>query len=132
MNRRALDAADEIGFTRERFVPMGSGESAVQAYLDGNSLGRPLRATQQRINDLIEGAWGTRLIRSWDESWMELPLTLGDRLGEVVLGAAPGQTFVGDSTTVLLYKLLRAAVAADPDRRQIVVDTELPDGPLCR
>lgn len=120
----ALDAADEIGFTRERFVPMGSGESAVQAYLDGNSLGRPLRATQQRINDLIEGAWGTRLIRSWDESWMELPLTLGDRLGEVVLGAAPGQTFVGDSTTVMLYKLLRAAVAADPDRRQIVVDTE--------
>lgn len=120
----ALDAADEIGFTRERFVPMGSGESAVQAYLDGNSLGRPLRATQQRINDLIEGAWGTRLIRSWDESWMELPLTLGDRLGQVVLGAAPGQTFVGDSTTVMLYKLLRAAVAADPDRRQIVVDTE--------
>src|SRR5690606_12661352 len=98
--------------------------SAVQAYLDGNSLGRPLRSTQRRINDLIEGAWGTRLIRSWDEQWMDLPLTLGDRIGSVVLGAAPGQTFVGDSTTVLLYKLLRAAVALDPSRDEIVLDTE--------
>lgn len=119
-----LDASDEISFTRERFVPMGSGESAVQAYLDGNSLGRPLLATQRRVNELIEHAWGTRLIRSWDEQWMELPLTLGDRIGAVVLGAAPGQTFVGDSTTVLLYKLLRAAVAADPSRTQIVLDSE--------
>jgi len=119
-----LDAADEIAFARDRFVPMGDGESAVQAYLDGNSLGRPLRSTQRRINDLIEGAWGTRLIRSWDEQWMDLPLTLGDRIGSVVLGAAPGQTFVGDSTTVLLYKLLRAAVALDPSRDEIVLDTE--------
>lgn len=119
-----LDTADEIAFARDRFVPMGAGESAVQAYLDGNSLGRPLKATQQRITELIEHAWGTRLIRSWDEQWMDLPITLGDRIGAVVLGAAPGQTFVGDSTTVMLYKLLRAAVAAAPDRRQIVLDTE--------
>lgn len=119
-----LDDCDEIFFTRERFVPMGSGAGAVQAYLDGNSLGRPLVATQRRINELIEGAWGTRLIRSWDEQWMDLPLTLGDRIGEIVLGAAEGQTFVGDSTTVMLYKLLRAAVAADPSRDQIVLDTE--------
>ena len=120
----SLDEADEIAFARDRFVPMGSGETTVQAYLDGNSLGRPLRATQHRVNELIEGAWGRRLIRSWDEQWMDLPFSLGDRVGEVVLGAAPGQTFVGDSTTVLLYKLLRAAVGAEPGRRQIVLDTE--------
>jgi kynureninase len=119
-----LDEADEIAFARDRFVPAGSGDTTVQAYLDGNSLGRPLRATQRRINELVEGAWGTRLIRSWDEEWMELPLTLGDRIGEVVLGAAPGQTLVGDSTTVILYKLIRAAVAADPSRTRIVLDSE--------
>lgn len=126
LRRRAadLDAADEISFARERFVPAGAGATAVQAYLDGNSLGRPLMATRARIDRLIAEAWGTRLIRSWDEEWMELPLTLGDRLGEVVLGAAPGQTVVGDSTTVLLYKLLRAAVDADPSRTEIVLDTE--------
>lgn len=120
-----LDAADPLAHARDLFVPMGEGESAVQAYLDGNSLGRPLKATQDRINDLITGAWGTRLIRSWDEQWMELPLALGDELGRVCLGAAPGQTVIGDSTTVMLYKLLRAAVdAAPPGRNRIVVDSE--------
>ena len=51
---------------------------------------------------------------------MEEPERLGDELGRVVLGAAPGQTVVGDSTSVLLYKAVRAAVALDPSRTEIV------------
>ncbi|WP_432559572.1 kynureninase [Granulicoccus sp. GXG6511] len=121
----ALDAADPLAACRDLFVPAGAGAEEVVAYLDGNSLGRPLRATADRLADLVRHDWGTRLIRSWDEQWMELPLRLGDRLGAVCLGAAPGQTVVADSTTVLLYKLLRAAVAASgPDRPEIVLDTE--------
>lgn len=105
----------------EEFLPA----EGLVAYLDGNSLGRPLRATAERIEHLVRHDWGTRLIRSWDEQWMELPLRLGDRIGQVCLGAAPGQTVVGDSTTVMLYKLLRAAVAAaGPQRPEIVLDTE--------
>ena len=117
----ALDAADPLGHCRDLFIPA----EGLVAYLDGNSLGRPLRATAQRITNLVTHDWGTRLIRSWDEQWMDLPLRLGDRIGEVCLGAAPGQMVVGDSTTVMLYKLLRAAVAAaGPERPQIVVDTD--------
>ena len=41
-----------------------------------------------------------------------------------MLGAAAGQTVVGDSTTVLLYKLMRAAVALRPGRTEIVVDRD--------
>ena len=116
-----LDAADPLRHTRDLYLP----SPGLVAYLDGNSLGRPLRATAERIAELVADAWGTRLIRSWDEQWMELPLRLGDRIGEVCLGAAPGQTVVGDSTTVMLYKLLRAAVAAvGPERPEIVLDTE--------
>ncbi|SNC64422.1 Kynureninase [Kytococcus aerolatus] len=127
-----LDAADPLAGYRERFVPMGEGQGAeageVFAYLDGNSLGRPLKAAGEALQDIVAGAWGTRLIRSWDEQWMELPLRLGDRVGQVALSAAAGQVVVADSTTVMLYKLLRAGLdaarAADPARRQIVVDTE--------
>jgi kynureninase len=120
-----LDGQDPLAHCRDLFVPAGTGEAAVTAYLDGNSLGRPLRATVERINRLLTHDWGTRLIRSWDERWMDLPLTLGDRIGSVCLGAAPGQVFVGDSTTVLLYKLLRAALEAAPEGRdEIVLDTE--------
>ena len=117
----ALDASDPLRHCRDLYLPA----DGLVAYLDGNSLGRPLRATAERITRLVEHDWGTRLIRSWDEQWMELPLRLGDRIGQVCLGAAPGQTVVGDSTTVMLYKLLRAAVAAaGPERPEIVLDTE--------
>lgn len=116
-----LDASDPLRHCRDLYLPA----DGLVAYLDGNSLGRPLRATAERITDLVTHDWGSRLIRSWDEQWMELPLRLGDRIGEVCLGAAPGQTVVGDSTTVMLYKLLRAAVAAaGPERPEIVLDTE--------
>jgi kynureninase len=85
-------------------------------------------ATAERFRNFIENDWGARLIRSWDESWMELPFTLGDRIGSATLGAASGQTVVGDSTTVLLYKLARACVDArladDPRRDEIVADTD--------
>ncbi len=115
-----LDGTDPLAPVREEFIlPAG-----VHAYLDGNSLGRPLAVTRDRLRRFVDEEWGERLIRSWDERWMERPLELGDRLGEIVLGAAPGQTVVADSTTVLLYKLLRAAVATRPGRDEIVADTE--------
>lgn len=116
----ALDAADPLAAYRDLFVP----SEGLVAYLDGNSLGRPLTATRERLASFVDGPWAGRLIRSWDEGWMDAPTELGDALARVVLGAAPGQTVVADSTTVLLYKLARAAVDARPGRRVIVADTE--------
>ncbi len=117
---RGLDAADPLAAHRDRFV--GAGSDLV--YFDGNSLGRPLRTSASALASFVEGEWGGRLIRGWDESWFDLPLTVGDDLGRVVLGAAAGQVTVGDSTTVLLYKAIRAAVAARPGRTEIVVDRD--------
>lgn len=118
---RTLDATDPLAAHRDAFV--GADTSLV--YFDGNSLGRPPRATAGRLADFVTAEWGGRLIRGWDESWMDLPFRIGDRLGHLALGATAGQTIIGDSTTVLLYKLLRAALsersAADPERVEIVV-----------
>ncbi|GAA0993048.1 kynureninase [Subtercola frigoramans] len=114
------DSLDPLATFPSRFVP----SAEVVAYLDGNSLGRPLKVTKDRFGSFIEQQWGSRLIRSWDEEWFELPLTLGDRLGALTLGAAAGQTVVADSTTVMLYKLIRAAVDARPDRTEIVLDDD--------
>ncbi len=121
LDPRPYDEADPLASYRDRFV----GADSPLVYFDGNSLGRPLRATADRLADFVRDEWGGRLIRGWDERWYELPLTLGDEIGRVCLGAAPGQTFVGDSTTVLLYKLIRAGVdAAATGRDEIVVDTD--------
>lgn len=113
----ALDDADPLGHLRERFVPAPE----VRAYLDGNSLGRPLVASVEAVELLLREQWAGRLIRGWDEGWLDLPLTIGDELGRVALGAAPGQTVVGDSTTVLIYKLVRAALALRHDRPELVI-----------
>ena len=116
----ALDAADPLRHHRDAFV-LGDG---VAAYLDGNSLGRPLHVTRQALTGLVDDAWGERLIRAWDEQWMDAPTQLGDRIGRVLLGAAAGQTVVGDSTSVLLYKLARAVLDAQPGRDEIVACAE--------
>ena len=118
---RERDAADPLRPFLDRFV-VDDDEHGVVAYLDGNSLGRPTRATAQRLERFVREDWGGRLIRGWYEGWMEWPTELGDRLGRVCLGAAPGQVVVADSTSVLLYKLARAGVAARPGRRTIVTD----------
>jgi len=116
----ALDDGDVLARYRDLFVQSPD----VRAYLDGNSLGRPLIASLERVQTFLAEQWGGRLIRGWDEGWMDLPTTLGDELGRVALGAAPGQVAIGDSTTVLIYKLVRAALAARPGRTEIVIDRD--------
>jgi kynureninase len=120
----ALDEADLLRPYRDAFV--GSETSLV--YFDGNSLGRPPRASVERLAAFARDEWGGRLIRGWDESWMQLPFEIGDTIARVAIGAGRGQTVIGDSTTVLLYKLVRsafdAARQADPARVEIVVDRD--------
>ena len=115
-----LDASDALAGYRDRFV-----ESAgLVAYLDGNSLGRPLKASVERLAAFARDEWGGRLIRGWDEGWLGLPLEIGDELGRVALGAAPGQVAIADSTTVVIYKLVRAALDARPGRSEMVIDRD--------
>ena len=115
-----LDANDPLARYRERFLPT----PGLISYLDGNSLGRPLAASVERVETFLREEWAGKLIRGWDDGWMSQPLTVGDELGRVALGAAPGQVAIGDSTTVLLYKTIRAALDARPDRTEIVIDRE--------
>jgi kynureninase len=114
-----LDAADPLAMFRERFA----GHQRDLIYLDGNSLGRLPLATAERVAEVIQDEWGTGLIGSWDH-WIGLPAQAGDLLGQHLLGAAPGQVAVCDSTTVNLYKLGCAALEARPGRRVIVTDDD--------
>lgn len=118
---RELDAADPLAHFRERFLP---GDAGLVAYLDGNSLGRPLRAAQEDLAAFVGDEWATRLIRGWTDGWMDWPGVIGDELAAAALGAAPGQVVIADSTSVMLYKLARAGVALRPGRDEIVIDTD--------
>jgi kynureninase len=113
------DTADPLAGFRARFVR----DDRPLIYLDGNSLGMLPVATAERISEVVRDEWGKGLIRSW-QHWIDLPRQAGDLLGEHLLGAAPGQVVVADSTTVNLYKLARAALAARPGRGGIVTDDD--------
>lgn len=121
---RRMDRSDGLAHHRKRFV----GAETDLVYFDGNSLGRPPASAIDRVTAFMREEWGGRLIRGWDESWLRLPYEIGDQIGRAVIEAKAGQTVIGDSTTVLIYKLARAAVdaqlARDPQRREIVVDRD--------
>jgi len=114
---RRLDAVDELAPFRHRFVV----DDPTLIYLDGNSLGRLPQATAALLRDAVDRQWGSRLIRSWNEGWIEAPARIGDKIGQL-LGAAPGEVTVADSTTVNLFKLALAALRAQPGRHKIVTD----------
>ena len=112
-----LDAQDPLRSFRGRFVH----DDSDLIYLDGNSLGRLPTATSAQVDAVLHQQWGNRLIRSWNEGWMALPTRIGDKIGRLV-GAAPGEVAIADSTSVNLFKLALAALTARPDRHKIVTD----------
>ncbi len=117
----ALDAADVLRAKRAEFALT---EGTV--YLDGNSLGALPGAVAGRLADVIGREWGQLGIRSWAESgWWSAPERVGDRIGALV-GAAPGQIVVGDSTSVNVFKAVVAAVRIAreraPGRDEVLVD----------
>ena len=99
------------------------GPTTRSIYLDGNSLGPLPLATQARIAEVVGSEWGAGLVRSW-ERWVGLPCEVGDLVGEHLTGAAPGQVLVSDSTTVNLFKLVNAALDAQPGRTVLVTDDD--------
>jgi len=114
-----LDAKDSIGWLRDRFVI----DDPELIYLDGNSLGRLPKATVAAVEEAMCAGWGNRLVRAWHD-WIDVSQRVGDRLGQAMLGAAPGQVAVSDSTSVNLYKLATAALDTRPGRRVILSSTD--------
>ncbi len=112
-----LDAADAVATARERFdLPDGV------IYLDGNSLGALPSSVPDVVADVVRRQWGHDLIASWnDHDWWTAPQRVGDAVGRLV-GAAPGQVVVGDSTSVNLFKCYIAAARLRPGRRLVVSD----------
>ena len=110
----ALDAADPLAGYRDRFaLPKGL------IYLDGNSLGPLPKPTIIATSELVARAWGDRLIRSWNEGWIDAPQRVGAMIAPLI-GAEGDEVIVADSTSVNLYKLIVAALRLDPSRNVVV------------
>ena len=115
---RSLDRQDELAKFRDCFV-IGEPELI---YLDGNSLGRLPKRTVDVVQTIIDQQWGVRLIRSWNEGWIDVPQRIAAKIAQLI-GAQAHEVALADSTSVNLYKLALAAVRARPGRRKIVTDS---------
>jgi len=90
-------------------------------YLDGNSLGRMPRKAVEISTELVEDQWGERLIRSWNEKWMGLSEAIAGKIAKIV-GAREDEIFVGDSTSLNLFKLAYASLKTNPGKTKILSD----------
>jgi kynureninase len=69
----------------------------------------------------VREQWGRRLIRGWNDGWLELTGRIGAKIARLI-GVDPAEVIVADSTSVNLYKLAVAALRARPGRTTIVSD----------
>ena len=90
-------------------------------YLDGNSLGRLPHATVDRMQQVVSREWGEALIGSWNQTWLPIARRIGDKIGSLI-GAAPGEVLVCDSTSINLYKEAWALLQHRGKRTTIVTD----------
>ncbi len=111
-----LDAQDSLAHLRQHFdIPDDV------LYFDGNSLGPLTFRSREVLHRTIEFEWRERLIRSWNEDWLEMPARVGNKIAPLI-GAAPDTVIACDNTSINLHKALMAAVALRPGRTEIVVD----------
>jgi kynureninase len=113
----ALDKADELASLREEFILNDD-----EIYLDGNSLGPASSSASRRVHEAVNDEWAHGLVRSWnDAGWMDMPTRLGNRLAPLI-GAREGEVLVADTLTILLAKLIGAALDQRKDRHVVLTD----------
>ncbi len=113
----ALDSASPLAHTRARFaLPEGT------VYLCGNSLGPTPTTVAPRLATVVGDEWGRGLVGSWNGAdWSHLAQRVAARIAPLV-GADAGDLFLGDSTSVTLFKTMVAAARLRPGRPVIVVE----------
>ena len=93
-------------------------------YLDGNSLGPPLKGIDSISRNVIVKEWGGKLIKGWNESnWMERPLTVGNKIANII-GGDKGSIVAGDTLSIKTYQALAAAIKLNPQRNIILTDID--------
>lgn len=114
----AADAAEPLSALRHRFAP---GELDT-LYFDANSIGPMPADAPMQVQALLLRGWAGARRRGWAElDWLQQPRQLGAAIAPLI-GAAPDDVRVADSTSVNQYKLLRHALAVNAPQRVIVLE----------
>src|ERR1700681_244762 len=67
-------------------------------FLISHSLGTMPKRTRDRLNEYAN-TWSTRSIRAWEEGWWEMPITVGNLVGQII-GAGPGEVTMHPNVSI--------------------------------
>ncbi len=113
-----LDADDPLKHCRDWFeLP----EDIV--YLDGNSLGPLLMRVREKMQQVVSNEWGERLIRGWNDGWIDLPQQTGAAIASLI-GAGEADVICADSVSINLFKCLAVALQVNAGRNEVLVPEE--------
>jgi len=114
------DRKDPLAAIGDRFIRSAGAGDRSRIYMDANSIGAPPRDVADRLRRTVEDNWGMARRRSWGEAgWLEAASMIGDGIATIV-GAAPGEIVVADSTTINLFKAVVGALRLRDGRRKVV------------
>ncbi len=111
-----FDSKDELSIYRDKFVLPKN-----QIYLDGNSLGLLSKDVLENVNYTIKEEWGNNLISSWNKSWIKLPRIISRKIASIIK-SNEDEVYVGSSTSINLFKLLKSILEANRDIKNITTD----------
>ena len=86
-------------------------------YLISHSLGAMPRATYDRLQDYAD-TWASRGVRAWAEGWWDMPVTVGDEVGQII-GADPGNVVMHQNVSIC-QSLILSCLKPTPQRNKIV------------
>ena len=89
-------------------------------YLINHSLGAMPAAAEERMAEFAR-TWRERGIRAWGEGWWELPLTVGDQIGRIIV-APPGSTVMHQNVAVAEAVVVSCFRPVDPHRNRVVYE----------
>jgi len=91
-------------------------------YLISHSLGAMPRATRDRLQEYAE-TWASRGVRAWAEGWWEMPVTVGNQVGQII-GAAPNTVVMHQNVSICQSLILSCflPLRENMKRNKIVYD----------
>ena len=111
-----LDSNDSLAHFRKEFIHQEN-----EIYLDGNSLGKLPKETEKKLNEVLIYQWGNRLIRSWNENWLDLPKKIAGKYSKL-LNVKKNEVIIGESTSVRLYQIVYSLLLTDIYPKQLGTD----------
>src|SRR5947207_270725 len=92
-------------------------------YLISHSLGAMPRASYDRLHEYAD-AWATRGVRAWAEGWWDMPVTVGNQVGQII-GADPNTVVMHQNVSICQSLILSCLLPLKNPKRNKIVFEEL-------